>query len=52
MVRGGTSPDDLEKDNLATCWCIRTQGPMAPDGGFAAPSACVKGRRCYAEAKR
>ncbi len=47
MIGGGTTPFDLEKDNLATCWCIKTQGPMAPDGSFVAPSSCVEGRKCY-----
>lgn len=47
MVAGGLSPTELENDNLAHCWCIKTQGPMAPDSGFVAPSSCVQGRSCY-----
>lgn len=52
MVGGGVSSVHLEKDNLATCWCVKTQGPAAPDGGFAAPSTCVPGRKCYKRADR
>jgi hypothetical protein len=47
LVGGGIASMNLENDNLATCWCIKTQGPSAPDGGFASPSGCVEGRSCY-----
>lgn len=52
MVGGGISPAELENDNLATCWCIKTQGPMAPDSGFVAPLSCTEGRRCFVKADR
>ncbi len=52
MVTGGSSPNLLQDDNLAQCWCIKTQGPMAPDNGFVAPSACVDGRTCFTIANK
>ncbi len=38
---------DLNIDNLATCWCIKTQGPAAPDNGYVDPARCVEGRGCF-----
>ena len=46
-VAGGATDPDLNMDNLATCWCVKTQAPFAPDSGYVAPSLCVTGRRCF-----
>ncbi|MCG8385135.1 MAG: hypothetical protein MJA30_06310 [Cytophagales bacterium] len=46
-VSGGSSAMDLNIDNLATCWCVKTQSPAAPDSGFVDPSRCITGRKCF-----
>ncbi|MEL7004598.1 MAG: hypothetical protein AAFN93_17965 [Bacteroidota bacterium] len=46
-IAGGESSMELNSDNLASCWCVKTQGPMAPDAGFVEPTSCVEGRRCF-----
>ena len=46
-VFGGDATADLNIDNLATCWCVKTQGPAAPDHGYVDPSRCVTGRGCF-----
>jgi hypothetical protein len=46
-VGGNGNAPGLELDNLASCWCVKTQGPMSPDNGFVAPSKCIEGRSCY-----
>lgn len=38
---------ELDVANLVSCWCVRTQGPAAPDNGFVDPDQCVSGRSCY-----
>jgi len=49
IVGGVSNPESLMKDNLAQCWCIKTQGPMAPDSSYVSPSACLPGRKCFVE---
>ena len=48
-VEGGSSHFDVNADNLASCWCVKTAGPMAPDSGFADPIKCISGRNCFVE---
>lgn len=36
-------------ENIATCWCVKTQGPAGPDGGYVDPLHCKLGRKCYVE---
>ncbi len=48
-VGGGDSSMSLNDDNLANCWCVKTQGPTAPDYGFVDPTRCVSGRSCFTE---
>ncbi|MFY0652285.1 MAG: hypothetical protein JXQ96_09645 [Cyclobacteriaceae bacterium] len=47
-VPGGASHFDLNSDNLASCWCVKTSSPMAPDGGYVDPARCISGRGCFA----
>lgn len=45
---GGENPwYDLDRSNTIF-WCVRTQGPVGPDGGYAGLPKCTEGRRCYA----
>jgi hypothetical protein len=36
----------LDESN-SICWCVKSQGPVGPDGSFVALDACVSGRRCF-----
>lgn len=47
LIDGGESFEVLNLDNLATCWCVKTQGPNAPDSGFVDPNHCIQGRKCF-----
>ncbi|TRX60079.1 hypothetical protein FNH22_08495 [Fulvivirga sp. M361] len=46
-ISGGDPIIGLNDDNLANCWCVKTQGPAAPDNGYVAPALCIEGRTCF-----
>ncbi len=46
-IEGGDASLSLNTDNLASCWCVKTQGPAAPDNGFVDPIQCISGRTCF-----
>ena len=46
---GGENPWYYLDASNTICWCISTQGPVGPDGGYVEPPKCTPGRSCYTE---